>query len=251
MTDIVEDPFTIAPGTVQAGQRHVRAFSAGVLVADTVAPLLVWEHRYFPQYFFPQRDLAAGMEPAGKGPRSKVLGPSELFDVVIGERVLRKAARRFPEAPVEAMRDAFTLTWSSFDTWMEEDEVVFTHPRSPYVRIDALASSRHIRVVLNGEVVADSSRPVVLYETGLPPRYYLPRVDVRMDLFTATSTESFCPYKGTASYWSLAVGGTEIVDVLWSYRTPLPEAAKIAGLVSFWPEKDAALEFAVDGVRIG
>jgi len=251
MTDIVQNPFIVTPGTVQPGQRRVRAFSAGDLVADAVAPLLVWEHPHYPQYFFLERDLEVELQPVGKGPRSKVLGPSELFDVVIGERVLPKAARRFPEAPVEAMREAFTLTWSSFDTWLEEDEVVFTHPRSPYVRIDALASSRHVRVVLNGEVVADSSRPVVLYETGLGPRYYLPRVDVRMDLLTPTATESHCPYKGTASYWSLAVGGTAIADVLWGYETPLPEAAKVAGMVAFWPEKDAALEFSVDGRRIG
>ncbi|MEO7126559.1 MAG: DUF427 domain-containing protein [Nakamurella sp.] len=251
MTDITQNPFTITPGTVQPGQRRVRAFSAGHLVADAIAPLLVWEHPYYPQYFFLEQDLKAELRPAGKGPRSKVLGQSEQFDVVVEERVLPAAARRFPEAPVEGMRDAVSLTWSSFDTWMEEDEVVFTHPRSPYVRIDALSSSRHVRVVLGGEVVADSSRPVVLYETGLEPRYYLPRGDVRMDLFTRTPTESHCPYKGSASYWSLAVGDTTIADVLWGYEAPLPEAAKVAGMVAFWPEKDAALEFSVDGERIG
>ncbi|MGM0385309.1 MAG: DUF427 domain-containing protein [Actinomycetota bacterium] len=250
MTDIVQNPFTIAPGTVQQGLRRVRAYSAGELAVDAVAPLLVWEHQYYPQYFVAESDLEVELEPAGKGPRSKVLGPSELFDVVFVDRVLPKAARRFPEAPVEAMREAFTLTWGDFDTWLEEDEVVHTHPRSPYVRIDALVSSRHVRVVAGGVVVADTTRPVILHETGLGPRYYLPRVDVRMDLLTPTATESHCPYKGTASYWSLAAGDTEVTDAVWGYVMPLPEAVKVAGLVSFWTEKDPALELWVDGTRV-
>lgn len=251
MNDIVQNPFVIAPGTVQAGLRRVRALSAGDLVVDAVAPLLVWEHPYYPQYFFAESDLEVEVRAAGKGPRSRVLGPSEVFDVVVGDRVVPQAARRFPEAPVAAMREALTLTWSAFDTWLEEDEVVYTHPRSPYVRIDALPSSRHVRVVLNGEVVAESKRPVVLHETGLAPRYYLPQVDVRTDLLTPTTSQSHCPYKGTASYWSLAVDGVAVPDALWGYPTPLPEAAKIAGLVAFWPEKSADLEVYVDGQQIG
>lgn len=251
MQDITDRPFTISPGTVQLGDRRVRALRTGQVVADSFAPLLVWEHPYYPQYFFLPHDLEAEFEPAGPGPRSKALGPSELFNVKIGERVIPRAARRFPQAPVEAMREAFTLAWSSFDTWMEEDEVVFTHARSPYVRIDALASSRHVRVSVRGEMVANSTRPVVLYETGLGPRVYLPRVDVRMDLFTPSPTQTHCPYKGTASYWSLTVGGAEIADALWGYEIPLPEAVKVAGLVCFAHEKDPAIEFFVDGAQIG
>src|SRR5687768_16997816 len=113
------------------------------------------------------------------------------------------------------MRGAFTLTWSDFDTWLEEDEVLHTHARSPYTRIDALPSSRHVRVVVDGEVVAESHRPVVLVETGLVPRYYLPRVDVRMDLMTSTGKVTHCPYKGEA-YWSLNVGDAELPDILWA-----------------------------------
>ncbi len=251
MTGIVQNAFTVAPGTVQAGVKRVRAYSQGELVVDAVAPLLVWEHPYFPQYFFLESDLEAELRPKGHGPRSKVLGPSELFDVVLGTRVVSQAASRFPDAPVDAMRAAVTLSWSAFDTWLEEDEVVHTHPRSPYVRIDALPSSRHVTVKVAGQVIADSHRPVVLFETGLTPRFYLPRVDVRMDLLTPTPTLSHCPYKGTASYWSVAVDGTQIPDVVWGYVTPLPEAAAVAGLVAFWPEKSADLKVSVDGERIG
>lgn len=176
---------------------------------------------------------------------------SEVFDVVVGDRVVPRAAWRHPEAEVAALRGAYGLTWSAFDTWMEEDEIVYTHPRNPYVRIDALASSRHVTVTAAGALVADSYRPVVLYETGLVPRYYLPQADVRMDLLVPTATVSHCPYKGTATYWDLVVPGATVSDAAWSYRTPLPESTKVAGLVAFWPEKSPELHVAVDGEEIG
>ncbi|MBE1875650.1 DUF427 domain-containing protein [Myceligenerans pegani] len=252
MSEIVENPFVIEPGTVQRGRTRIRAYSEGELVADAVTPLLVWEHPYFPQYFFAPEDLEVEVRPAsGRGPRSKALGPGERFDVVVGDRTLPGVAQRYPEAPVEAMRGAYALTWSAFDTWLEEDEVLHTHARNPYVRIDALPSSRHVRVVVGGEVVAESHRPVVLTETGLQPRYYLPRVDVRMDLLTPTDTTSHCPYKGEASYWTLDAGGKQLADVVWGYDTPLPESTRLAGLVCFWPEKTADLELYVDGERVG
>jgi len=251
MSDVVENPLVITPGTVQQGLKRVRAFSAGELVVDALAPLQVWGHPYYPEYFFAEGDLEVELRPAGHGPRSKVLGVSEVFDVVIGDRVLSGAARRHPEAEVVALRDAYALTWSAFDTWMEEDEIVFTHPRSPYVRIDALASSRHVTVTFNGVVVADSRRPVMLFETGLAPRFYLPQADVRLDLLVPTATVSHCPYKGTSTYWDLVVDGATISDVAWSYRTPLPESTRIAGLVAFWPEKSAELIVTVEGQEIG
>ena len=251
MPDTVENPFVIPPGTAKRGQTRIRAFSAGELVADADGALLVWENSYFPRYFFAPDELQVELRPAGQGKRSDSLGPSELFDVVVGDRMLTGAARRYREAPAEGVRDAFTLTWSAFDTWLEEEEVLHTHARSPYVRIDALPSSRHVRVVAGGEVVADSTRPVVLTETGLDPRYYLPRTDVRMDLLTPTDTVSHCPYKGAASYWTLDVGSLQLTDVAWGYDTPLRESLRVAGLVCFWPEKSADLELYVDGERVG
>ena len=251
MPDIVQNPFVIEPGTVQRGLTRVRAFSEGAVVADTAAPLLVWEYSYAPRYFFSPDAVRAVLRPVGRGKSSRVLGPSELFDVVLGNRVLPGAAQRFPEAPVEEMRNAYTLTWSAMDTWFEEDEVLYFHARSPYVRIDTLRSSRHVRVVVRGEVVADSHQPVILTETGLVPRYYLPRTDVRMDLLSPTDAVSYCPYKGTGQYWALTVGDLKVPDVVWGYETPLREAMGVAGLVCFWPEKSADVEVYVDGKRIG
>lgn len=250
MADAVRRAVTIEPGTVEPGSVRVRAYSAGVLVADADPPLLVWEHRFYPQYFFAPEQVRVGLRPAGAGPGSRSLGPSELFDVVVGDAVLPGAARRYPRAPVEGLRDAVTLDWSALDTWLAEEEVIHTHARDPYVRVDAMPSGRHVRVVVGGQVVADSRRPVVLVQSGQPPRYYLPRVDVRMDLLVPTGTVSHCAYKGTAAYWTVRAGGRELTDVAWGYDNPLREGLAVAGLVCFWPEQAADLEVYVDGERL-
>ncbi len=103
--------------------------------------------------------------------------------------------------------------------------------------MDILASSRHIRVEIDGVTVADSRQPRILFETGLPPRYYLPLTDLRMDLLRSSDTVSHCPYKGTAGYWSVDTGQAVHTDAVWIYRTPLPESQKVAGLACFYNEK--------------
>jgi len=118
-----------------------------------------------------------------------------------------------------------------------EDEEVYTHPRDPYTRVDILASSRRVRVEVDGVVLAESTNARVLYETGLPPRWYIPKTDVRMDLLTPAGTVTHCPYKGQAQYWSVRVGDRLVEDLAWSYRTTLPESQKIAGLVAFYNEE--------------
>ena len=112
-------------------------------------------------------------------------------------------------------------------------EPVYTHPRDPFHRVDILASSRHVRVEVDGVTVADSVQPMILFETGLPPRYYLPLSDLRLDLLTPTGTVTHCPYKGAATYWSIG----SHPDIVWSYRAPLPESQKIAGRACFFDEK--------------
>ncbi|MFT7597630.1 MAG: hypothetical protein ACI8TP_000550 [Acidimicrobiales bacterium] len=136
------------------------------------------------------------------------------------------------------------IEFDRLDGWFEEDVEVFVHPRSPEVRVDVLASSRRVRVSLDGVELADSSRARVLYETGLPPRYYLPKTDVRMDLLVPTESSSGCPYKGWANYWTVEVNGTTHPDLAWGYRTPLPESVDVAGLVCFYNEK---VDLEIDG----
>jgi uncharacterized protein (DUF427 family) len=250
MAGIVQRAVVVRPGTVEPGSVRVRAYRSGVLVADADPPLLVWEHRFYPQYFFAPGEVEVELRAAGPGPRSKSLGPSETYDVVVGDEVLAGAAQRYPEASDEGLRTMTTLAWSAFDTWLAEDEVIHTHARDPYVRVDAMPSSRHVCVVAGGVVVAASRRPVVLVQSGQPPRYYLPRADVRMDLLTSTDTVSYCAYKGTAAYWTLRVGDLVLPDVVWGYDAPLREGLAVAGLVCFWPESNADLEVYADGERI-
>lgn len=251
MNTVTENPFSIAAGTVSQGVKRVRPYLKGYLVADSAAPLLVWEHAYYPQYAFAPDEVEVDLKEVGPGPRSKVFGPSVVYDVVVDGVATSKAAVRYPEAPETLMRDRTLFVWSAMSTWLEEDEVVHFHARNPYVRVDSLQSSRHVQIRYNGEVVADSRRPVVLFETGLTPRYYLPRTDVRMDLLTERELITHCPYKGSARYWSLQVGSQTLDDVVWGYDAPFDEARNVAGLVSFWPEKSTDLEVFVDGQRLG
>ncbi|HLU44254.1 MAG TPA: DUF427 domain-containing protein, partial [Natronosporangium sp.] len=137
------------------------------------------------------------------------------------------------------------LEWSAMTEWLEEDEPVYTHPRDPYKRVDILASSRRVRIDVAGVTVAESRAPRILFETGLPPRYYLPLSDIRMELLRPSDRVTHCPYKGTAHYWSVEVAGNRYEDLVWIYRTPLPECQKIAGLACFYQER---VDLAVDGV---
>ncbi len=130
------------------------------------------------------------------------------------------------------------------DAWFEEDEEVFVHARDPYTRVDALPSSRHIEVKIDGVTVADSTKPTLLFETGLPTRYYLPLTEVRMDLLRDSGTTTQCPYKGEANYYSVELDGELVEDIVWYYKYPVEESSRIAGMVSFYNEK---VDIYVDG----
>ena len=222
--------------------KRVRTYLAGRLVADTRHAVMVWEIPYYPAYYLPAGDVTAELTPTGKTEHSPSRGEAVLYDGAVAAG----AARRYPDSPLEALRDLVRFDWDAMSEWLEEDEPVYTHPRDPYHRVDILASSRHVRIEVDGVTVADSARPVILFETGLPPRYYLPLVDIRTELLTPTDTQSHCPYKGTAGYWSVDVGPGPHADLVWGYRTPLPESQKIAGLACFYDEK---VDVFLDGER--
>ncbi len=134
--------------------------------------------------------------------------------------LLPKAAKRYPNPKLAELEGYVRLEWDAMDEWFEEDEPVYVHPRDPHTRVDILDSSRHVVVRVDGTTVADSHHPRLLFETGLPTRYYLPMTDVRLELLAPTATVTRCPYKGSATYWSLG----EHADLAWCYRTPLPES---------------------------
>lgn len=172
-------------------------------VVDSRRVQLVWEHACYPWWYFPTADVEASL----------------------------------PTSTVGELPDHVKVDWSAVERWFEEDVEVFVHPRDPYRRIDALPSSRHVVVRVDGEVVADSIRPVILYETGLPPRYYLPPDDVRLDLLAPSDTTTGCPYKGFARYWTATINDRAHPDLVWEYDDPLPESAPIKGLLCFYDEK--------------
>lgn len=233
---------------VESGSKRVRAVFGGKVIADSVRPLLVWESPYYPTYYLPRSDVDTELiVPSGRVKRSPNRGDGRLADIRLGERVAVDAALEYPDSPIERLRDTVRLEWAAMDAWFEEDEEVFTHPRDPHVRVEILASSRHVRVKLDGVTVADTTSPRLLFETNLPVRYYLPKTDVRLDLLEPSDTITHCPYKGQSEYWSVRTGEQHYPDLAWSYRAPLPESQKIAGMVAF-PQERASVY--VDGVLI-
>lgn len=230
---------------VEQGHKRVRVFLEGRLVADTLSPRLVWEVPYYPAYYFPAEDVRAELIATGTSEHSPSRGDATVYDVSTGAAQAKAAARRYVDSPIEELRGLVRFDWDAMSEWFEEDEPVYTHPRDPYSRVDILASSRHIRIEVDGVTVADSVRPHILFETGLPARYYLPLTDVRMELLQPTTTQSHCPYKGTATYHTVDTGHGVHEDLVWMYRAPLPESQKVAGLVCFYNEK---VDTYVDGV---
>jgi uncharacterized protein (DUF427 family) len=237
-----------ARGRVRAEQAHkrVRALLGGHIVVDSTRPALVWEGPHFPVYYFPREDVRAELVASGRVVRSPSRGDAHRYHVDVPGMRAEEAAAIHPDSPMPELRGLVRLDWAAMDTWLEEDEIVYGHARNPYHRVDALASSRHVRVEVDGVTVADSTRPVVLFETGIRPRFYLPLTDVRTELLRPTDSLTHCPYKGDAGYYSVEVDGKVQKDVVWTYRHPLPESIRIAGLVCFYDEK---VDVYVDGVH--
>ncbi|MEM8921857.1 MAG: DUF427 domain-containing protein [Actinomycetota bacterium] len=204
----------MSPLKIEPTPKWIRGRIGDRTVVDTKAAQLVWEHEYYPYWYIPTSDV---------------------HDDTLATTT------------IDELPDHVKIDWSSVQRWFEEDEEVYVHPRDPYRRVDAQPSSRHVVVEVDGVMVADSHRPTILYETGLPPRYYLPPEDVRAEHLTPTDTSSGCPYKGVARYWTVTVDGTDHVDLAWGYDEPLPESAPVKGLICFYNEK---VDLIIDGERL-
>lgn len=232
----------------EQSDRWVRGYVGETAVVDSRNARLFWEDRFpVPAYAFPLEDVRTDLfrEAQARRPAQSFYSPkgpiSALYDLDVDGRTVEHAAwvRDDP-----ALEGHVVLSWQPgvLDRWLEEDEEVIEHPRDPHKRVDALASSRHVQVSLDGTLLADSSSPVLLFETHLPTRYYLPRSDVRLDLLEPTGNRSRCPYKGAAEeYWSAP--GME--NVAWSYADPYPAVGRIAGRIAFYNE---LVDITVDGV---
>jgi uncharacterized protein (DUF427 family) len=223
---------------VEPVPRRVRAFLAGEPVFDTTRALYVWEWSFYPQYYIPVDDVRGELLiPEGRTKATR-RGTVHLHTVRVADTTRPSAAQVLQESPIEGLSGTVHLDWDSMDAWFEEDERVFVHPRSPYVRVDVLRSRRPVRVELEGVVLAESPAPVMLFETGLPTRYYFDQTAVNFDHLIPTDTVTECPYKGTTSqYWSVRIGETVHPDLVWSYDFPTRQVLPIAAMVSFYNEK--------------
>lgn len=234
-------------GRVEPAPRRVRGFLDHELVFDTTAARYVWEVPYFPHYYIPLADVRAGFLRDENHPQHVQLGASRLHSVVGAGRTHACAARVFDASTDSPVAGMVRFDWHPL-TWFEEDEPIYGHPRDPYARVDALRSHRHVVVELDGVLLADTTSPVLLFETGLPTRYYVDKSDVFFEHLEPTGTQTLCPYKGvTSGYWSVRIGGDLHPDLAWTYHYPLPAVGAIAGLVAFYNEK---VDITVDGVRV-
>jgi uncharacterized protein (DUF427 family) len=227
--------------------RRIRAVFAGETVVDSRSVKLLHEHGLLPVYYFPEADVRRELlEPSEHATTCPHKGAASHWSLRVGDRVAENAAWSYPD-PVEGARflaGYLAFYWGALDQWFEEDEPAIVHPRDPYHRIDILETSRHVKVAVEGEVVAETRRSKVLFETGLPPRWYIPREDVRSELLVESELTTGCAYKGFASYWSVHAGGVEEHDLVWTYTQPRREAEPIAGMLAFFNER---VDLEIDG----
>ncbi len=228
----------------EEGRRRVRAIFAGVTVADSKRVMLLLEPGRLPVFYFPMEDVRMDLlEATAHHTSSPLKGEASYWTLRVGDRVAEDAAWSYldPLPDGTPLKGYLALYWDKMDAWYEEEEQVFAHARDPYKRVDVLPSSRHVRVVLGGVTVADTRRPFLVIETGLPTRYYIPDQDVHMDLLTPTEFITYCPYKGKATYWSARIGEQTFKNIVWSYRNPLPTCLPLAQSVSFFNERVDAI----------
>jgi uncharacterized protein (DUF427 family) len=237
--------------------KWVRVFLEGKPVADSKNVLLLRGEGQIPVYYFPQDDVqmdyleeaepGSSIARQGPGPWPEPPEGAQVFTVRVNDTSARNAAwlvQKPPDALPE-LAGHVAFVWNKMEAWYEEDDEVRVHPHDPYHLIDVRHSSRRVKVTLRGEVLAETTRPVLLFETGLPVRFYIPRMDVRMELLEPSRTRTHCGYKGTASYFSARVNGELVEDTAWSYPFPNHQYAEIQNLIAFPQEKVDGFE--VDG----
>lgn len=232
---------------IEPSPRRVRVFFGDQVIADSTRVGLLFETGLLPIYYFPGEDVKMDwLHPTDRTSDCPYKGRARYWTVKAGDRAAENAAWSYPEPTANSpdLSQLIAFDWRSMDAWYEEDDEVFVHPRSPYHRVDVVESSRCVEVKIDGVTVAESSRPRFLYETGLPTRYYLPKLDVRTELLRPEKLTTRCPYKGVASYWSVSLNGKTHENIVWSYRAAIPENPKIAGLLCFFNEK---VDIYIDG----
>jgi uncharacterized protein (DUF427 family) len=223
--------------------KRVRVQLGGETIADSRRAMMLHESGLQPIYYFPPKDVRMDvLEEGDRHTHCPKKGDASYYTIRVGEKVVENGAWYYPEVLPDAppaLRGLIAFYFDRMDSFLEEDEEIRVHPRDPYHRVDVLATDRHVRVSLDGELLAETRRALALFESNLPPRWYIPREDVVAEL-EPTDTVTRCPYKGTAGYYS--VNGNE--DLVWYYADPLPEVGRIKGLLCFFNER---VEIVLDG----
>jgi uncharacterized protein (DUF427 family) len=232
-------PSTLVPvNHVEPVPRRIRAFLGAVPVIDTQRALYVWEHPAYPQFHIPLSDIRSDSIVRTGQIHPSRRGTVETCDLRLADTERPRAGKLYVDSEIPGIVGTVRFEWEALDCWFEEDEQVFVHPRSPYARVDAIRSTRKVRVGLDGVVLAESTSPVMVFETGLPTRYYLNRTDIDFTYLLPSPTETKCPYKGTTTgYWSVKIGELIKSDLAWTYDFPTGQLLPIAGLIAFYNEK--------------
>jgi uncharacterized protein (DUF427 family) len=228
--------------------QRIRALVGDETVVDSRNAKLLHETGYLPVYYFPDEEVRFDLlEPSEKRTHCPHKGDASYWTIRAGERAVADAvwAYREPIEPAAFLSGHVALYWHLADEWFAEDDELFGHPRDPFHRIDVHPTTRRVRVLLDGEVIAETTRAQALFETALPPRWYIPPEDVRMELLEPSESKTRCAYKGSASYWNVRVGDHFEDDLVWTYAAPKHDAEQVRGMLCFFNER---VDLELDGV---
>jgi uncharacterized protein (DUF427 family) len=227
--------------------KRIRVEVGGQVIADSRRAMMLQEGGAQPLYYFPPEDVRSEfLEPTDRHTHCPKKGDASYYTIRAGGEEVENGAWYYPEvlpgAP-DGLKGLIAFYFNRMGRWLEEGEEIGVHPRDPYHRLDVVATDRHIRVSLEGRLLAETDRAMALFESSLPARWYIPREDVVAEL-EPSDTVTHCPYKGEAHYYSVRLNGAgngdgaaDGTDLIWYYDEPLPEASRIEGLLCFFNEK--------------
>ncbi len=237
------------PWKFEETHRWVRAVSHDVTVAESKNPMILIESQGEQDYYFRFEDVREDLlTPSEHQESSGYRGLKRFWHLKANGATVENAAWSYlPKENRPDLTDFIAFDWNKMDHWYEEQEEVFFHARNPYHRVDFIDSTRHVEVFVEGQKVAETTNPLMVFETTLNPRIYIPESDVNFDYLVSTKSKTHCPYKGDAAYYALKVNGEIYKDAAWYYPEPIPEAPRLKGTIAFWPGNDKRIQLVVDG----
>lgn len=227
-------------------EKRIRGILGGKVIFDTTSAKLVWEQIWFPQYWIPRSSFQSSITFTADKPISGV--ESSTYEITGGNNKTA-ACLLVPDSLNSELAGLVKIDFNALDQWLEEMSQIVYHPKDPFHRVDILPSGRHVKIEIDGEVLADTTDQggiMSLWETGFPGRWYLPRTAISWTYLTPSQNHTGCPYKGEASYYNAVINGTEYKDVVWWYKSPTMESAPIIGMLCFYPDK---VDMWVDGKK--